>query len=91
MHTGLIMNGEFSMIPKSAGRPELRRRTPREFFSTLPGCNPEWVAEPNGTGIIMLQGNYGKYIRDDGDSLLRLYIQTKNRKQFETFSVGQYN
>jgi integrase len=40
------------------------------------GCNPKWIAEQTGTSLIMIQQNYGKYIRDDGDALLRAYVQT---------------
>jgi len=33
------------------------------------GCNPKWIAEQNGTS-----SNYGKYIRQGGDALLREYV-----------------
>jgi integrase len=38
------------------------------------GCNPKWIAEQTGTSLAMIQQNYGKYIRDDGDALLRAYV-----------------
>ena len=38
------------------------------------GCNQKWIAEQTGTSIAMIQDHYGKYIRDDGDALLRAYV-----------------
>jgi len=38
------------------------------------GCNQKWIAEQTGTSIAMIQQNYGKCIRDDGDALLRAYV-----------------
>ena len=38
------------------------------------GCNQKWIAEQTGTSIAMIQEHYGKYIRDDGDALLRAYV-----------------
>jgi len=35
------------------------------------GCNQKWIAEQTGTSIAMIQEHYGKFIRDDGDALLR--------------------
>jgi integrase len=35
------------------------------------GSNPKWIAEQTGTSVAMIQEHYGKYIRDDGDALLR--------------------
>jgi integrase len=58
---------------------------PRRFYNTRHtyvsvaltlGCNPKWIAEQTGTSLIMIQQNYGKYIRDDGDALLRRYVAT---------------
>jgi integrase len=39
------------------------------------GCNQKWIAEQTGTSIAMIQEHYGKFIRDDGDALLRAYVQ----------------
>jgi len=39
------------------------------------GCNQKWIAEQTGTSIAMIQEHYGKYIRDDGDALLRAYVE----------------
>jgi integrase len=59
---------------------------PRPFYNTRHtfisvaltlGCNPKWIAEQTGTSLIMIQQNYGKYIRDDGDALLTAYVQTR--------------
>ena len=56
---------------------------PRPFYNTRHtyisvaltlGCNPKWIAEQTGTSLAMIQQNYGKYIRDDGDALLRAYV-----------------
>ena len=58
---------------------------PRPFYNTRHtfisvaltlGCNQKWIAEQTGTSIAMIQENYGKYIRDDGDVLLRAYVAT---------------
>jgi integrase len=58
---------------------------PRPFYNTRHtyisvaltlGCNPKWIAEQTGTSLLMIQQNYGKYVRDDGDALLRAYVQT---------------
>ena len=66
-------------------RPVLRvlELRPRPFYNlrhtyisvalTL-GCNQKWIAEETGTRIAMIQEHYGKYIRDDGDALLRAYV-----------------
>jgi integrase len=59
---------------------------PRPFYNTRHtfisvaltlGCNPKWIAEQTGTSLAMIQKNYGKYIRDDGDALLRAYVGQK--------------
>ncbi len=56
---------------------------PRPFYNTRHtfisvaltlGCNQKWIAEQTGTSIAMIQEHYGKYIRDDGDALLRAYV-----------------
>jgi integrase len=72
---------------------------PRRFYNTrhtyisvalTVGCNAKWIAEQTGTSLIMIQQNYGKYIRDDGDALLRAYVgsQTGEREdETETFST----
>ena len=39
------------------------------------GCNQKWIAEQTGTSIAMIQDHYGRYIRDDGDALLRAYVE----------------
>src|SRR5262249_39151445 len=49
------------------------------------GCNQKWIAEQMGTSIAMIQEHYGRYIRDDGDRLLRAYLaKSKNKQQTET-------
>jgi len=73
---------------------------PRPFYNTRHtfisvaltlGCNPKWIAEQTGTSLIMIQQNYGKYIRDDGDALLRAYVQTPktNVVDEETETFGE--
>jgi integrase len=61
---------------------------PRPFYNTRHtfisialtlGCNQKWIAEQTGTSIAMIQQNYGKYIRDDGDALLRAYVTHPKR------------
>ena len=57
---------------------------PRPFYNTRHtyisvaltlGCNQKWIAEQTGTSIAMIQEHYGKFIRDDGDALLRAYVE----------------
>jgi hypothetical protein len=86
---------------------------PRRFYNTrytfisvalTLGCNQKWLAEQCGTSIAMLQQSYGKYIRDDGDALLRAYITRSvassspkeqetgaNEEETETFSDESVN
>ncbi len=76
---------------------------PRPFYNTRHtyisvaltlGCNQKWIAEQTGTSIAMIQEHYGKFIRDDGDTLLRAYVedadtptlQAKTGTFAETFS-----
>ena len=68
------------------------RIRPRPFYNTRHtyisvaltlGCNQKWIAEQTGTSIAMIQENYGKYIRDDGDVLLRTYVQSVKRESVE--------
>jgi integrase len=72
---------------------------PRPFYNTRHtyisvaltlGCNPKWIAEQTATSLAMIQQNYGKYIRDDGDALLRAYVENsktdQNEEQTETFT-----
>ena len=63
---------------------------PRPFYNTRHtyisialtlGCNPKWIAEQTGTSLVMIQQNYGKYIRDDGDALLRAYVESPKMDQ----------
>src|SRR5262245_32968222 len=58
------------------------------------GCNPKWIAEQTGTSLMMIQQSYGKYIRDDGDALLRAYIQTSKVESIQqktgTFSETHF-
>ena len=63
------------------------------------GCNQKWIAEQTGTSIAMIQEHYGRYIRDDGDALLRAYVERPKRDVIqqktgtfsETFSRGVSN
>jgi hypothetical protein len=66
-------------------RPRPFYNTRHTFISVAPtlGCNPKWIAEQTGTSLIMIQQNYGKYIRDDGDALLRAYVETPERDVVE--------
>jgi integrase len=72
---------------------------PRPFYNTRHTyisvaltlrCNPKWIAEQTGTSIAMIQQNYGKYIRDDGDAPLRAYVENpkteQNEEETETFT-----
>jgi hypothetical protein len=44
--------------------------TRRELF---PG-KPKWIAEQCGTSMATIEQSYGTYIREDGDALLRAYV-----------------
>ena len=50
------------------------------------GCNQKWTAGQTGTSLAMIQEHYGKYIRDDGDALLRAYVERGSETFNETFS-----
>ena len=77
---------------------------PRPFYNTRHtyisvaltfGCNPKWIAEQTATSLAMIQQNYGKYIRDDGDALLRAYVERpktdQNEEKTETFPGERTN
>jgi hypothetical protein len=72
-------------------RPRPFRNTCHTFISvalTL-GCNPKWIAEQTGTSLMMIQQNYGRYIRDDG-ALLRAYVQAQKKDvEVETETLGE--
>jgi integrase len=80
---GLLTNQNLTAV---AFNPVLRvlKIRPRPFYNlrhtfisvalTL-GSNPKWIAEQTGTSVAMIQEHYGKYIRDDGDALLRAYVE----------------
>ena len=62
-------------------RPQ-RFSNPRHTFISVAltlGVNQKWLAEQTGTSIAMLQQSYGKYIRDDGNALLRACCDVINR------------
>jgi integrase len=73
---------------------------PRPFYNTRHtyisialtlGCNPKWIAEQTGTSLAMIEKHYGKYIRDDGDALLRAYVESpkKDRKIEQTEELAK--
>ena len=46
------------------------------------GCNIKWIAEQCGTSVQMIQENYGRYIRSDGDAPMLAYLsQPKDKKE----------
>jgi integrase len=66
---------------------------PRPFYNTRHtfisvaltiGCNQKRIAEQTGTSMAMIEEHYGKYIRDDGDALLRAYVE-----RFEVHGDGE--
>ena len=61
----------------------------------LIGCNQSWIAEQTGTSIAMIQDHYGKFICDDGDALLRAYVEERESDAYshetETFSDSRSN
>jgi integrase len=38
------------------------------------GVNVKWLCEQTGTSVQMIQQHYGRYLREDGDALLRQYV-----------------
>jgi integrase len=93
-----IDQSEFNCCSFQPVLPVLKIR-PRPFYNlrhtfisialTL-GCNQKWIAEQTGTSVQMIQEHYGKYIRDDGDALLRAYVekpkQAAKEQKTETFA-----
>ena len=66
---------------------------PRKFYATRHtyisvalshGVNIKWLAEQCGTSVEMIERNYGRHIRDDGDAPLRALLEA----QPETFEAG---
>jgi integrase len=73
------------------------RIRPRPFYNTrhayisvalTVGCKTKWIAKQCGTSVAMIEENYGKYIRDDGDITLRAYVEKaitdQHQEQTET-------
>jgi hypothetical protein len=65
---------------------------PRPFYNTRHtyisvaltlGCNIKWIAEQCGTSVEMIQENYGKYIRSDGDAPILDYLSRAEDAQQE--------
>ena len=63
---------------------------PRPFYNTrhtyisvalTAGCNLKWIAEQCGTSVLMIQENYGKYIRSDGDAPMLAYLSQSQLKE----------
>ena len=49
------------------------------------GVNMKWLAEQCGTSVAMIENDYGRFIRDDGDAPLRALLQsTKSETLGET-------
>ncbi len=66
---------------------------PRKFFATRHtyisvalshGVNIKWLAAQCGTPVEMIERNYGRYIRDDGDAPLRALLQAQTETLTET-------
>jgi len=59
------------------------------------GSNQKWIAEQTGNSVAMIEEHYGKYIRDDGDALLRAYVEKPkldaNKAKTGTFSRQSSN
>ena len=55
------------------------------------GCNQKWIADQTGTSIAMIQEHYGRYIRHDGDALLRNYVESikTNKQNEESETLGE--
>jgi len=62
---------------------------PRPFYNTrhtyisvalTAGCNLKWIAEQCGTSVLMIQQNYGKFIRSDGDAPMLAYLSQSKKE-----------
>jgi integrase len=73
---------------------------PRKFYATRHtyisvalshGVNIKWLAEQCGTSVEMIERNYGKFIRSDGDAPLRALVEAKTETLTETLmdAVGE--
>jgi hypothetical protein len=51
--------------------------------------NIKWLAEQCGTSVEMVERNYGRHIRDDGDAPLRALLEAKPETFSETFHAGR--
>ena len=58
-------------------RPCFNTRHARISVALTIGSNAKWVAEQCGTSLQMIQSHYARYIRQDGDALLRNYVAAK--------------
>ena len=90
-------HGETNRAGGECGRAfqgELRvpRIRPRPFYTTRHryisvaltiGSKAKWVAEQTGTCIAMIQAHCERYIHDDGDALLRSYVEQPKREEIE--------
>jgi integrase len=66
---------------------------PRKFYATRHtyisvalshGVNIKWIAEQCGTSVEMIERNYGRFIRSDGDAPLRALFEGKTETLGET-------
>jgi integrase len=73
--------GDVLRVLKIRPRPFYNTRHTHISIALTLGCNPKWVAEQTGTSLAMIERHYGKYIRDDGDALLRAYVGLGNRTE----------
>jgi hypothetical protein len=53
------------------------------------GVNIKWIAEQCGTSVEMIERNYGKFIRSDGDAPLRALLKGKTETFTETLRQDQ--
>ena len=62
----------------------VRQIRPRKFYATRHtyisvalshNVNIKWLAEQCGTSVEMIERNYGRFIRDDGDAPLRVLLE----------------
>ena len=65
-------------VLKTRQRPFYNTRHTYISVALTLGCNQKWIAEQTGTSVQMIQEHYGKYIRNDGDALLRAYVEKPN-------------
>ena len=62
----------------------MRRDTHTSQSHYSHNVNIKWLAEQCGTSVEMIERNYGRFIRDDGDAPLRALLEGQTETLGET-------